>query len=1175
MWSASSAARRRETTYTSDYDATPERMSPSISRRSFETRQRNANALFSVIPRNDIRSSTTFRDDASSGISSSKASLRSADSMSRTDTLDSRDETDTVQLGSFFKSSTFRSESSRRDSSGRSRGSKSDVVSDYNNIDRLESSEGSESSRMTKEVQSDDGASSTNSDGNNSAQTHISNTTEHRIELDCNKYGLTEESIEEILSGRSRNKAKENAQVISDHISDNSDTSYDCFREEMLIYLLKQQVKLKNKLRKHMKNNDKANVETGGQGKKKSSSTTKKCRDLRELSPNELQELEKLLDNKNKIEQDRESLVDTPTEHALENYSDQENDGWQSDNMATPSKFHGFSHETTLYSSQDATPTAANAMLSDNEDMPLKNKKCAQSGKQLSSSDSVISQEANSLHNEIDQLINNLENTGLGNRGSNDQQACVDNVMAPPQQNPFCDPNVNVCYPQQNEMRGYVDSEELIIPIKIPVKPPKPDVMDAQVMTDETARENELHFYERFTKDMEKEDEEKKRAHQTDNTRITKNGISWEITESYLKEEERRVLQERKRAELLRKMNEPANANSKKLSDHYAQWQARKAAGKKDDKKTKKPQSDQETGMECCPTCRQMPCDATSGIPSQCCMNVFRRTRDTNKNTEETPATAERPMKENDSKEPQREPSRPISHEKRLLDNLEDGRNYMDVYIKGTWDPRTGAVRISNDLDSIQSTDKNKILDDYVNFLKQNPGNWIQEQGKKLDNSPNKAASVAEDMDAIRDIPMGTRDLGDNTLDALKSCGRHNSEGSDSVASSPRSSRQTGTSDSPRRMYERDEFNLPTGPFPTEYDDDDLTDTRRHNKYAMGFSDFYMPPFRNAADIYNSQMAMLNGGRFKMTEEANHHHYHHYCMEKRHRKCHHKRKHKHSCSKRKHKAEHPENGCHNGMCKTHEHCKFDRKHPMGVHCSFKEQSRQSSDPIIQDASPRNNFESRTIEKEQIPVNNYEPVGVSKIPSFGIPGDANIMSGIKMSEMESPLSVSDIITNVEKARSTDFVKVTTYHHPLVNYNMNAGKCSLVKSLVACCTDKNSSIEGLRCISSSTVEGDTTAWSDSEAGSPLRSLKRSPRYPRVFQRRSHSRGNSPRECVSPLRDIELCDKNPLCNTETKEQAKVQYDSGAESGEQFTFRDMEPDKDSMSPSIYKTRAIYVSQE
>ncbi|EDO08671.2 hypothetical protein BBOV_III011190 [Babesia bovis T2Bo] len=966
MWSAGNSSRRSEGSYTPERDRQRSEQSPPLSRCSNASSQ-------GVLSRKGSM-------DVTQSLSNTARSNRSL----QCDEGSVQEDVSLAPQASFFKNKSS------------TPGSRSSARSERDAGINLQESHNTTSSGDTKGISSS-----------------MSN---EKLEAACSKYGLTTESIEEILSGRMQSR---------ELVSERSDTSSDCFREEMLIYLLKQQVKLKNQLKQQKKNmgavtQSEYRKASYDRTRDKQHTRTKRCKDLRELTKDELESFEEMME-------DNSPMSDT--------------DATISENVHGPSRTHKkiilsdideYAMDTDLYSSQEASPAVGDTRLSRQTNVPRNHRMTDCRLKKQSSADTVISQEADSLHNEIDQLIYNLENNDIRGQPRDVNPEPVQYGVPPI-------PNTFVYPPNFYDFQANMEPEEVVLPIKVPIKPPTPEVCDAEVMTNETARVREVNEYDMFERDIEDYEEELKRSHQTDYTRVGKDGISWEITESYLKEEERRMLQERKRAELLKQLNDPIGAKGPSLKDHYNKWVSQR------DAKTSNVKKHNCLGVE-----KQATMNEENVGPIHI-PNIFRRRREYSRERE-TPQS-EMPRQKTDPR-----------HDARNKDPMNDETRFKDVYIRGTWDPKTGAIKISNALDSNQFTDKNRTLDEYINFLKQNPGNWSQE----VMDTGIKPKPSEEDVDAS------------------------SGEESPEVEVSPEETARTDTTDS---TYDRDEFHVAPGPIPSDAEPDYSPGMRR--KYAMGFSDYYVPPMRNHPDMYNPGMCMMPRGHFNMPEEPKHHHYHYY-SDHRHKRCHHKRKHKHCCSRK-------------------------RRDRVQCKCSH----------------------------EDVPKDVEPPASDTQDATSTTPGSDSLMSTVTSTrDIVTPLSVKDIVNNVLHAKSTDFVKVTTYHDAPRSPKSAGDNASCMLNAMSCCTDV-------------AVDKD-----DASPKSPKMVISK---YPKVFQVRGNTRATATRS-VSPLRKLEGCFKEAKAVPET---TKVEYDTDAEFGEQFTFREgnKETQQKDASP-MFKTKAIYVGE-
>ncbi|GFE55175.1 hypothetical protein BaOVIS_025790 [Babesia ovis] len=1128
---------------TSGLDPSKVDNSDAMARRSYDNLGSNTDALMSQDSVDDVQSHKKSRSNTYDGSHFNGSSLGHMDTGN--DALlsvESGSDLSHAHLGSFFTNNGSRS-AFRPRGSARSYKSEHEFISEQEQSEVLRQSYNSAYSGLTKQASSDN---SVVNDDLEPSDTELS-TSEHNLENTCVKYGLTTESIQDILSGR--RQSIDGSGRNRDQFSENSDASCDSFRDEMLIYLLKQQIKLKNKL-KVQKNMTQLNANRKDLGSictssgahpsvTKSQSVTKKvnmakyCKNLEELGPEELECLDEMLDfNDNSGTEDLDA---TPSSHLQE--SDLQ---WTRGDLSDVAES---AQETDLYSSQEATPWRAGGTANSHKihDRVSNRNPNIRKKRKSSSADSIISQEADSLHNEINELIHNLENTGL--RDSTSMPQGMVHQGFPPMQQPFVTVPYGYQVPPdmyQLDAVDYEEPDEMVLPIKVPTKPPQPEVVDAEVMTDETARMNQLNAFERFTREIEQQEQEQSMAHQTDNTRIAKDGIAWEITESYLKEEERKLLQERKRAELLRQMNEPPTSKSVALRDYYNQWVAKKEAAKQ------MGGSEEHIGLE-----TSTPQRGIGGPIHK--TNVFRRTRDVTRSSEDTAAEVSHPRHMTYPKVDASTTTH--EHQRQYIEATEEGREYKDVYIKGTWDPRTGAIKISNDIDSTQITDKPNLVD-HVNLSKQNPGNLMQENWD-MDVKP------AEDTLATNE------ELGLHLPDIGQSLNRERTASDDSVGSSPKNSARSSSTDSANRLYEKDEFNLPSGPMPGDLDEEEYTPGGRR-KYAMGFSDFYMPPIRNATDVYNTAMSMMNRAPFKVAEETKHHHYHYY-NDRRHRRCHHRRKHKHCCSKKKEKCSH------HCSC-SHKSATTSSVEPDGQVAPTVLVQKHVPTPAVWQTSPRSHVDTRTMYSPRSPNNVVNSTVLPHTLQMDMTGNTRVVSTSgAASGASTPVSAGDIVTDVFKAKSTDFVKVTMYHEA------SDAKTERQKELLVFSPTNQKLL--------STMIDTNNVLSDGSISPSMRSSVYMPGIPNVFKRRVNSRVGSPRTCTSPLRRIEEFDKPSCCCTTPAEESKedleqevktepketeVEYDTGMEYGEQFTFRGSEPEVKpaESSPSMYRTRVIYVGQ-
>ncbi|KAK1937413.1 hypothetical protein X943_001677 [Babesia divergens] len=1011
-----------------------------------------------------------------------------------------------------------------------------------------------------------------------------------KVERACKKYGITNQTIEDILSGKRSAERKQKAYQYDREECSHSDCSSDGFREEMLIYLLNEQVKLKAKLRAEKARSPKTT---------RRDTHVKAFTELKEMTHDEMKYINEMWERPGML-----ARGDDATEQYFPS-------------CESSPKSYG-SKKNPKAKQCDPVSDAMRQQKQDPVDL--------------------ISHEASSLQDEIDELIGNLENTCVSVNDAHMSQNEYD--CDSPQSNGHLYPNQHP-YEEQNvpECENCEPEYELVKPIKVPLRPPKPELCDAQVLTDETAREHELQAYERLSRELDRRHVENERAHQTDNTRITKDGMSWEITESYLKEEERRMLQEKKRAELLMQLKKGPHVKTETLQDHYNKWIQRKAESQghmEHDCAAKQvgeiieptePENCEQTPSHAAPTTDKIqPKEDAKSVAY--CRNVFRRNGGNKKSalglnsvsgsnlshessrSEPINATWDRPADVPGQTDPD--------------DAVQQNR---DVYIKGTWNPRTGAIKISNDLDSPQNTDKNKMLDDYVNFLKQNPGNWSQEQ--EIINSghamEHNVHSPREDVHMKSDEGVWERHESDDEQEELD-------DGTDTSVSSPRSS---VSSDSPRKIYERDEFYPPTTPLPMQspYEQNEMP-----QRFAMGFRDPYLPHLRTAADLYSSSltnMSLLQAphGQMKSRETEHHHHYHYHCQDK-HRRCGHKKRHscrhKHTCSKRKQSS------------KKH----LERKECVDVGSGIDvdedaELLQPVGKPTIKvppiavnkveanhddgDSRPLTSMADMCVAQKQMSNESQTHSGLISSPSFGAKDKIRVQeTGMPLPEDVSPVSISDIITGTQQVKSTDFVKVVTYHTPTETVEPNTsvepeedkladeprvGRDRSMVDCITCCAmqSEDAQFESLQDpMTPTTYQGSPSSRGNSIAGSatlsqigevpygprrraeyrrqgpsenstPAGSINNSPtrRYPHVFSRRTHSRNMESKTCISPLAKLEQLEAcTQVQNANCKEICQYEYDSGVESGEQFTFRDTadeSPQRDNSSPT-YKTRLIYV---
>ncbi|GIX63415.1 uncharacterized protein BcabD6B2_28500 [Babesia caballi] len=1233
--SSSRVRRGSRASYTSETDsnASSRSNSPSLTKRSFESRNSMANSLVSTYsqPGADMAGEGSMCKRTESGRSSSGLSRRAEESEHGKGSDGSSRTTDDMHLDSFFASSASRSES-RTGKQLLSAVSRNSVIEPPEAVEGggAYSRNGSGSSGMTKEVFSSKSSLPSNADEGESSETQQSSThSADQIDRACAKYGLSCETIEDILSGRRHSQTSASSPSRSRRRSEASDTSSDGFREEMLIYLLKEQIKLKAKLkaqrnREHGQQSElgapKAHSTKGVSGHRRGGDPVsgKTYKELNELTAEEMRCLEEVWDDELLCESDDGVVYKVRGRQTSKPRDVTGPSAEPRSRHRTPSRRGALSPEmgarSRVMDLAELQPDLTDAEYDSNAPMVVSRETSG-----MVMDDLEISQEANSLQDEIEQIIEGLESTGVTNHSGTVGQRDYEDFLEQ------MEDDVGVVPPyvhgQSQAVRGQEEDVAVpVLPIKVPIKAAKPDVFDAQVMTDETARENELRAYERLTRELERERFDSQMAHQTDNTRITKDGISWEITESYLKEEERRLLQEKKRAELLRQLKEPPNSRSSTLQDHYNQWVAKKAAAPVRPEARPKSESENEGSGASDYTPRMN----TGGTPANH-RNVFRRTRGNMRVPQEANTTAGQAP---DQAPPHAGGPCPEDYD----------QSRREVYIKGSWDPRTGAVRISNDLDSARNVDKNQLLDDYVNFLKQSPGNWSQEdapQGEAYPPARVTAAPPAEPPSS--DQPVVQRpERGDAASDEQRFDVSNTADSTDSTPdssnSTPDSSRQATSSDGSHDLYDRDEFYPPSGPLPADPSYAGGAPDFQHHRYAMGFRDLYVPPVRSAADLYSSSMARLSlmqGARAAGSQdEQAHHHYHYHCSDRRHRRsCAHRRRHtcrhghRHECSRRNGPREqevpeavHHYKGSEHGGGVRHEPVDPTVPLPVGRDVPVPGVCT-SACPDRLPVKPSTACHTAGVPTVVTSANNadQELPETQLCPAFGKRG-----CGKAATPDDSPLSFYDIVTDHLKAKSTDFVKVTTYHttgagkgvqridSPAAGGNTNAG-ISCFAPFVACCASGKSENEGeaaphlqasvlpptLRgsvrradsyaCTNNAepssvfdVTPGNTERASTGSVGggtpTSAGSATPRPRYPRVFSRRARSRSASPKERASVLSNCEQQAAGLAeCQTKCVEACKEQC--GAEDEEeQFTFRGSEggSPKQADAPPMFKTRVV-----
>ncbi|CDR93758.1 hypothetical protein, conserved [Babesia bigemina] len=1353
-------------TLDSELEESPTNTPGSLSRQSYDSKlsrssSRRSNAARGELDHEDVEALSERQQSSRS--SAGSANYTKAETGTRL-TMGGRSDKSSMHLASFFTNKSSRSSgggTDRSESSRRSSARSSDEGEEYHRS----RSRSSVSSRSKERSSSKSSRSSASVDVGPYSKTQVNSpVADDRIQQACSKYGLDNDSLQEILEGRHRSQRSDASLSNRDQGSENGETSPDSFRDEMLVYLLQQQLKLKAEL-KAQKSRGHGSHSTDGTPVRSGRSfqsdgsgrSSKGYKALEEVTPNELRSIQEGWGGDSLRDQES-NAPGTPKKQGTRS------------NVPTLGNSGAFTLEDTYSSSgasrregmqQQASHAGGAPMVAD--EPPL----YARNSRTLNADEMGIQNEASSLHNEIEQIIDSLASSGMDqlsdgamaanqnlgmrqppfppqypqqfsgagsgqfsmhspnqppmhngqhpymnsgshsymnsgshsymnsgshsymnsgsksytdngsnpyvnnghhsydnsgsnscmnrmdapyiNSGSNSYMNRVDtlydnsgsnsymNRMDTPYDNSGSNSYTNqmdnrFMYPEDEH---YVD--ELPLPIKVPTKDPKPDVMDAMVMTDQTARENELHAYERLNRELEEEAFDNQGAYQTDNTRITKDGISWEITESYLKEEERRMLLEQKRAQMLKRLKEAPYAKTQTLQDHYAKWAAKKASmpkprdGRPEERVGSSKSFDKDEAF-----C-QVPCNVIDPVAATCGAPIFRRTRgnsrqrqSSNHSTDSKQTPPPRQADYQIPKAPRLAPIQPPMKEAPCSGDATPSRR--DIYIKGSWDPHTGALRISNDLDSSQNTDKTRILDDYVDFLKQNPGNWSREPS--LDETPLPPPMVrarAEDPPTMKpDIAKEVREAEPEpyTRRSVSATESIRSEKSLTLTSSSSSGSQGD-------LYENDEFYPPSGPLPGDFSGVGFASPAQQPKYAMGFSDPYMPPVRSASDLYSSSMAhlaVLNGARASSTmtapvpasnpeERSHHHHYHYHCSERRHRTCPHRRrhgcrhKHRSSCSHKKHSHAH---GAASDDC---EHIREHRKSPcrgrsmatmtsrdfepaekpmpaaerqeteMTLMSPKSKSSRSSPSFFCKSPSPR--LQSSPVERSGSGIRVAAPFD----PCFDSSDDGKHSSHRTEDSDEAPLSFRDIITTAGRLKSTDFVKVTMYHSPNAENDVAEQQPAEAQAVLEpevhvkpsgwCCAETTKAEEtpaeqpqsdgvGLR--DDATVRADSTRSSMCRAPSPTCTApwSTSPvRYPHVFSRRVHVRTtNSPKVCVSPLAKLENGECPNLCKQPDASPLKVCYDSEAESSEQFTFRDSRPDdsKQANAPPIFKTRVLYV---
>lgn len=480
--------------------------------------------------------------------------------------------------------------------------------------------------------------------------------------------------------------------------------------------------------------------------------------------------------------------------------------------------------------------------------------------------------EATLLQSELEELIDDLETTERFDVGVNTPTTGFDlfGYRETPER-------VDAACSAAEEEEDW-DYDQMVMPVKVPIRPPMPEHCDVGVATDASARERDLHMYERLNREIDESKFEDERAHQTDNTRIANSGVSWEITESYLKNEERRMLQEKRRAELLDQLKKGPEVKSDTLQDHYNRWAQKKNSFHKVIETPTFPEKE----------CPQETADAkvtTDGHVNVACLkgphgvrNVFRRNTGSNSppmstRSEPIPASCHTP------------------HHSHLRTALPLTEGPQDVYIKGTWNPRTGALKISND---VAKSDSTKILDRYVNFLKQSPGNLTQEpvdkeackcarrQENQLDNAEFGATEIEEIPIRMEEKDIEPKEQLEGMPEPEKFYDIRPPSPSESLASSPRSMspRSSSSSDNPWKQHDDEYMGFPAVP---------MQSPPSHNSmpgpiYALGFRDPYYPP--KSPHPYTFHSSSFNASRNQMDQaRIEHHHHYHYHRPERPKKC--------------------------------------------------------------------------------------------------------------------------------------------------------------------------------------------------------------------------------------------------------------------------------------------------
>ncbi|GBE61083.1 hypothetical protein, conserved [Babesia ovata] len=1284
-------------TLESEFDESAINTSGSFSRHSYESKpSRGSSRRTNVASREFDHAEDEAMSERQESSRSSSGSLKNKQMENETKmSMAAQSDKSSMHLASFFTKQTSRSSgggtgrSKRSDSSQRS----SARSSGDGEIDHGSQSRNSVSSKAKERSSSRSSHSSEGVEIGPYSNTQVNSpVADDRIRQACSKYGLDSDSLQEILEGRHRSQKSDVSLSKHDQRSENGDTSPDSFRDEMLVYLLQQQLKLKAELKaqKSRGQGSHASDETPVRSSRSyqsegSARSNKSYKALEEVTPNELRQIQERWSGDNVRDQEESYATGTPTKQRTRSHAPATRNG----DDFTPEDTYSSRGSQKSRRQQEASHAGNIEIVADEDPVYERN------SRRMNTDELVIQNEASSLHNEIEQIIDSLESSTMdqmsdGTVPVNLNEGMREPPFVPQYSEQFVGPNSgnfnlyngnqpymnngsnsyknngsdrymnNGDHPyMSNGHNSYMNNgnnsymhnrddpyvysddeyygEELALPIKVPTKPPKPDVMDAMVMTDQTARENELNAYERVSRELDQEAFDNQGAYQTDNTRITKDGISWEITESYLKEEERRMLLEQKRAQLLQQLKEVPYAKTQTLQDHYAKWVAKKASMSKPGENRPEEQvggdkSSDRNGESC-----HMPCNVFEPAVATCGANIFRRTRGnsrqrqaSNHSTDSKSTPPPRRADQQTPKETHRVPMQPPMNEPPY--NGDAMPNRKDIYIKGSWDPHTGALRISNDLDSSQNTDKTRILDDYVDFLKQNPGNWSRDHS--LDETPVPAPMA---LARVEEQPIRKTDIAKEIRDKREEDPTPYVPRNVSVTESVKSEKSltltssSSSAGSQGDLYENDEFYPPSGPLPGDSSGVEFTPPAQQQKYAMGFSDPYMPPVRSASDLFMppvrsasdlysssvAHMAMLNGARApanKPEEQSHHHHYHYHCSERHHRACSHRKrhscrhKHRSTCSHRKHSH------VHSGAPDDFEHSKEHRRSvsrgrsmatmtsrdfepaekpmPMVERQEMKmaqmspkiESGKQS--PSIASRSPSPRSQSSPVQRK---VSNI-PIAAPFGPSFGMCDDGRYSSGGTDESDEAPLSFRDIITNSGSLKSTDFVKVTTYHSPEDENDVAEQQPAEpqvesepdvhIKPSAWCCAATTKSEDAAAEQPKADANGppdDTTHRADSMCRTPSPSYtppwSTSPlRHPHVFSRRVHTRANSPKVCVSPLAKLENGECPTLCRRHETYSCKVCYDSEAESSEQFTFRDnrSEDPKPANAPPIIKTRVL-----